>query len=263
MHPSRSGVATLALLCLAVQAAGAQDNSTRQKPSRAAIDGLVTDTALVPLAGATISILGSTIRVVTAENGRFRITALPSGQYILLAHRLGYEPLSARVQVTEADTERVSFSLERITTTLDTVVVVAPRLPSRFDEFETRLRNHEATAAFTRDDILKVNPVDTWQMLSRVPSVKFISVGSALLPVSGRGMKLDGRTMQAVPCIMNVMIDGVRMGGEKGGSFDLTRLPPPDAIHGIEVFAGGASIPLQYGGAGNSKMCGLIAIWTR
>ena len=263
MHPPRSAIAILAACCWAVQGASAQAAGAARKTNAAAIDGVVTDTALVPLAGATISILGSTIRVVTAENGRFRITALPSGQYILLAHRLGYEPLSARVQLTEADTERVSFSLERITTTLDTVVVVAPRLPSRFDEFETRLRNHEATAAFTRDDILKVNPVDTGQMLSRVPSVKFISVGSALLPVSGRGMKFDGRARQAVPCIMNVMIDGVMMGGDKGGSFDLTRLPPPDAIHGIEVFAGGASIPLQYGGAGNSKMCGLIAIWTR
>lgn len=259
MHPSRFGIATLALLCLAVQAAGAQDNSTRQKPSRAAIDGVVTDTALVPLAGATVSILGSTIRVVTAENGRFRITALPSGQYIVLAHRLGYEPLSARVQLTEADTERVSFSLERITMTLDTVVVAAPRPPSRFDEFEARLRNHEATASFTRDDILKVNPVDTWQMLRRVSSVKLISFGKTggMFAASNRGMVV-GKL-----CFMNVMVDGVMMATPMDGPFDVAKLPPPDEIHGIEVFAGAASLPVQYGGAGNNKWCGLIAIWTR
>lgn len=262
MHSSRSGIATLALLSLAVQAAGAQDNSTRQKPSRAAIDGVVTDTALVPLAGATVSILGSTIRVVTAENGRFRITALPSGQYIVLAHRLGYEPLSSRVQLTEADTERVSFSLERITTTLDTVVVAAKGVPSRLDEFETRYRNHLASSAFNRDDIVKVNPIDTWQMLSRVPSLKFVQAGNALVAVSSRGMKINPKTMTAVPCVMSVMVDGVMMGSTpSGGGYDITRLPPPDAIHGIEVFAGTSSIPLQYGGS--SKMCGLIAIWTR
>jgi hypothetical protein len=260
VHPPRSGIATLALLSLAVQAAGAQDNSTRQRSSRAAIDGVVTDTALVPLAGATISMMGSTIRAVTGENGRFRISDLPSGEYIVLARRLGYEPLSARVQLTEADTERVSFSLERNTTTLDTVVVAAKGVPSRLDEFETRYRNHLASSAFNRDDIVKVNPIDTWQMLSRVPSVKFVSKDSALIAVSNRGMKID--RMQAVPCVMSVMIDGVRMGGSDG-SYDLTRLPPPEDIHGIEVFAGPASIPPQYGGAGNNKMCGLIAIWTR
>ena len=43
----------------------------------------------------------------------------------------------------------------------------------------------------------------------------------------------------------------------------MMNLPPPDQIHGIEVFAGPASIPPQYNGAANDKMCGLIAIWTR
>jgi hypothetical protein len=40
-------------------------------------------------------------------------------------------------------------------------------------------------------------------------------------------------------------------------------LPKPEEIHGIEVFAGPASIPLQYSGIGKDKWCGLIAIWTR
>jgi outer membrane cobalamin receptor len=165
------------------------------------------------------------------------------------------------VQLTAGDTERVSFSLERNTTTLDTVVVAGKAVPSRLDDFETRYRNHLASSAFNRDDIVKVNPIDTWQMLSRVPSLKFINAGSPLIAVSNRGMKID-RTMQAVPCVMSVMIDGIRMGGADG-NFDLTRLPPPEDIHGIEVFAGPSSIPPQYGGAGNNKMCGLIAIWTR
>ncbi len=67
---------------------------------------------------------------------------------------------------------------------------------------------------------------------------------------------------------MNVMVDGVMMGTEMmpgGGEvpFNLTNLPHPDAIYGIEVFAGSASMPLQYGGEGKNKNCGLIAIWTR
>ena len=146
------------------------------------------------------------------------------------------------------------FALERVTTTLDTVKVAAPSLPARFGEFESRLKNHQATAAFTRDDILTVNPVDTWQMLSRVPSVKLIPNGATggMLAASNRGQ------VKGALCYMNLMIDGVMFAGS-----DVSKLPPPDQIHGLEVFAGPASLPPQYSGAGKGKWCGLIAVWTR
>jgi hypothetical protein len=249
------------------------------------VDGVVTDTALAPLTGATVSILGTSTRVVTGDNGRFRISELPAGQHILVAHRLGFEPMSGRVDVSAADTVHISFSLDRTTAALDTVVVTGQAVPPRFMEFEARRRNHEATASFNRDDILKVNPVDTWQMLSRVSALKLIPNGAngGVWAASTRAMKVDGTTLQAVPCFMSVMIDGVMMGGDpapgtlsksKGpatptapqqndGTFDMRNLPPPGDIHGIEVFAGPASIPPQYNGAANNKMCGLIAIWTR
>ena len=63
---------------------------------------------------------------------------------------------------------------------------------------------------------------------------------------------------------MLVAVDGIvlnRTPGQK--AFDLRLLPPVDEIYGIEVFAGAASIPLEYGGEGDGKWCGLIAIWTR
>ena len=139
------------------------------------------------------------------------------------------------------------------------------RTSGRLDEFETRRLNHQATASFNRADIEKVNPADTWQMLSRVPSVRFIPSGKtgSLLAISSRSMKIDPATLQAVPCFMSVMIDGVMAMGDIDGHFDMASLPPPEDIHGIEVFAGGASIPVKYNGAGGDKMCGLIAIWTR
>jgi outer membrane receptor for ferrienterochelin and colicin len=46
-------------------------------------------------------------------------------------------------------------------------------------------------------------------------------------------------------------------------AFDLRLLPKLEEIHRIEVFAGPASIPVQYGGSGDDKWCGMIAIWTR
>lgn len=60
------------------------------------------------------------------------------------------------------------------------------------------------------------------------------------------------------PCVMRVVVDGLLQ-----PSPDLRQLPPPDEIHGVEVFAGAASVPVQYAGIGEGKMCGLIAVWTR
>lgn len=276
---------TFVVLALSSTLGLAQQSVAGRATRTGTVDGVVTDTALAPLAGATVSILGSAIRVVTGDNGRFRIAELPPGQHILIAQRLGFEPISGRVDVPAADTVHISFSLERITTALDTVVVTGQAVPPRFAEFEARRRNHEATASFNRDDILKVNPADTWQMLSRVPALKLIPNGPSggVWAVSTRAMKLDGTTLQSVPCFMSVMIDGVMMGGDPApvvissgmnsktstppkqsdGTFDMMNLPPPDQIHGIEVFAGPASIPPKYNGAANDKMCGLIAIWTR
>ena len=266
MRTIRFLAAVFACAFLPVRAAAAQDRPlVLRMVGMGTIDGIVTDTMLVPLSGATVSILGSSIRVVTGDNGRFRISALESGQVIVIAQRLGYEPLSARVNV-GIDTERVSFALERVVTALDTVRVAGAKSGlARHRDFEDRLARHDATAAFTEADIDKVNPVDSWQMLSRVPALKFIPVGKngGLIAVSTRAMRIEGNPPQAVPCYMDVMVDGIMMMGDRDGHFDMSHLPAPKEIHGMEVFAGPATIPPQYNGAGNSKMCGLIAVWTR
>ena len=39
------------------------------------------------------------LHVTTGANGRFRVVAVPPGQYILTVHRVGYVPLAAAVQI--------------------------------------------------------------------------------------------------------------------------------------------------------------------
>src|SRR5689334_21736704 len=78
------------------------------------IDGIVSDTNLVPLQGAFISVLGTAIRVGTGPNGRFRITKVPVGQYLLIVKRVGYKPTSAVVDVPATDTLRLAYTLEQV-----------------------------------------------------------------------------------------------------------------------------------------------------
>ncbi len=254
-------------------------SSNAQSTVRALVELVVYGTGGGPLPGTTLVISppnGGSRTVVTGESGRALIPDIVPGMLRVSAKRVGFKPGQVAVRV-EAGRNTVPIMLSQAATpSLDTVRVVGgKRVSARLDEFETRYVNKSATASFSRDDIEKANPVDTWQLLSRVPSIKMMPSGAngGLFPVSNRGMKVRGEG-GIVPCFMLVMIDGVIMSGDgdQFGNFDLMRLPPPDQIFGIEVFAGGTSMPLKYGGssggAGTSVMsptkeCGMIAIWTR
>lgn len=225
-----------------------------------------------PVADAAVEIVpaaGPSRTVRTQASGRALVPAVEPGVIRVRARSIGLKAGELVVRVA-AGRNTVPIILDVAKSpSLDTVRVMGGKVVlARHSEFEDRLARRQATAAFTEDDIQKVNPVETYQMLSRVSSVKLIPNGAngGQIPVSNRGMRIDGKeaATQVVPCYMSVSIDGVMMMPTPPDlAFDLSRLPAPSQIHGIEVFAGAASIPPQYNGAGGSKMCGLIAIWTR
>jgi hypothetical protein len=223
--------------------------AAQPRPAVGAIDGVVTDTNLVSLGDATASILGSNIQVVTGANGRFRIYAIPAGQYILVVRRLGYEPSSIAVQVAGGDTLRMSFTLERIATTLDTVMIAEKRYSMRMAEFEGRRR-----AGFgqfmTQADIEKRNSVYTSDLMRTFTSVIVTT------PQDARGghyaASIRGR------CLFQVFVDGVAV-----PTPNLDDLPTPSTYAGIEVDAGPSEIPLQYKTTGGGGFCGVILLWTK
>ncbi|MGH9889731.1 MAG: carboxypeptidase regulatory-like domain-containing protein, partial [bacterium] len=100
------------------------------------IDGVVSDTGLAPVQAAFVSILGTKIRVGTGPNGRFRITKIPVGQYLVIVKRVGYRPTSSVVEVPSSDTLRLAYTLERVTEMLDPVVVTERAPSSKLGDFE-------------------------------------------------------------------------------------------------------------------------------
>ncbi|MDB4917050.1 MAG: hypothetical protein JWM95_4694 [Gemmatimonadetes bacterium] len=113
----------------------------------------------------------------------------------------------------------------------------------------------------TREDILKRNPVDIWQMLAGIPSIRIADYQGQKLAMSTRTLVLDENSK---PCYLLVAIDGrPQVTSQERPAFDLKELPAPPLIYGIEVFAGAATIPLQFAGIGDGKWCGLISVWTR
>ena len=214
---------------------------------RSIIDGRVSDTTLVAIARATVSVLGSSLRVTTGENGRFRIVAVPPGQHILMVHRIGYLPVSAAIEIGEADTLRLSFAMKHTATELDTVVVSGKELIPRLSGFEAR-RKFGFGTFLTQEDVERQHAVFVADILRRMPNINVVW--------SLRGETADntrfGRT-----CAFQVVLDEILLPTPT----DVTLLPSPRDIAGMEVYYTPAMIPLQYRSA--TSTCGMIIIWTK
>ena len=233
---------------------------------RALIEIAVTELGGGPLPDATVEILGDgrTRTVITGPRGRALVPDIAPGLLVVRAKHVGFKQGQLAVTV-EPGRNTIPIVLSTVSMpTLDTVRVVGDQAlhgMRRNDEFDTRRLNHSATASFTRDDIVKRNPVDVWQMLTAVPSIRIVDSAGVTVE-STRSLNVNP-DMSVSKCYLTVMVDGLVMNAAPQQAFDLRLLPKPEEIHGVEVFAGPSSIPPQYNGAGTNKWCGLIAVWTR
>ena len=224
-------------------------------PALAVIDGVVTDTTLAPLGDATVSVLGSRLRVVTGANGRFRLLNIVLGEYVLLIRHIGFEPTSARVQVTRSDTTRVSFILDRITTNLDTVVVAAKRMSLKMSEFEERRTFAEKYGGgqfMTEAEINKRNSVFATELIRTFTGIQVVMMRKKWVAASGRA----AGSINAM-CLPSIWLDGTLL----PNPVNLDDLPSPHELSGIEAYVGPARVPLRYALTGNA--CGTILVWTK
>ena len=233
------------------------------KENRALVEFWATDDQGTLVPGVTLEINlpgGGTRTLNTGTTGHALIPDVAPGRLTVQARKIGFRPGLIAVSIAAGRNTIPIIISSADFPTLDTVRIVGDerRRNDRLDEFETRRLNAAATRSITQAEIVKRNPTSAWHMLSSIPGIKVAENGGFVRALPTRVVQvslLDNR-----PCFMKVAVDGVVWQDDPP---NLAYLPPPDAIHGIEVFAGPASIPLQYGGTGKDKWCGLIAVWTR
>lgn len=224
------------------------------------IDGIVTDTLLRPLGAADVSVVGVGARVVTSENGRFRILQVPAGQYLIVVRRIGFAPTSGIIDVTTEDTLRLSYILARTTNLLDTIRVKETRISMRMTEFEARRRQGQGQFV-TQDQIERRGSLQTADFMRAFRGVEVSKVTTQQFGGTQVYSRREGGGFtdqgQQQYCTMQVILDGIIL----PKNFDLELLPPPKQIAGIEAYTGAATIPPQFGGP--DRRCGVIAVWTR
>jgi hypothetical protein len=264
-RPVRCGLAIVAVLGAAVMARPLSGQSEVRAPDARAsanrslgvVDGIVSDSNLVPLQAAFVSILGTKIRVGTGPNGRFRITSIPAGTYLIIVKRVGYHPTSAAVDVKASDTLRLSYTLNKLRPEeLDPIVVTAKSPTMRMAEFEAR-RKVGVGEFMTADEIERRNSAFPTELFRKFKSVNVSPDHTGPITQYFALSAREGGNPSFGACPMQVYLDQVPL----PAPFNLDLLPPPRDIGGIEVYAGASTIPPQF--SGFDRGCGVILVWSK
>jgi hypothetical protein len=223
---------------------------------------VLSDSTELPLAGAEVVIEALRRSARAAEDGAFVLRGLPAGVHVVTVRGVGYEPLSARVRVTGADTVAADFALGRRAVTLARVDVREAATAVRAME-RNRAKDHGG-AFIDRETLGKSEHRAMSDVLRRVPGVSiqrvFTPKGSINFVVSSRGT--GGGPQGPKWCYYQMYIDGVRVFTPQAG------MEPPEidtfSVHdfeAIEIYRGPAQTPPQYAGTG--AICGTVLFWTR
>jgi hypothetical protein len=146
--------------------------------------------------------------------------------------------------------------MERVSTILDTVRVTGLRESMKMAEFDQR-RRFGVGQFMTREEIERRAAVEIRDLLRNFMTINVSpSYTNGSIPAYYALSKRGGGGISG-ECAMTVIIDEMAM----PTPFDLTLLPPPKEIAGIEVYNGAATVPPRFSGL--SRSCGMILIWTR
>jgi hypothetical protein len=231
------------------------------------------DTSIV-VSGAEIQVLGTPYRTYAGRDGRYRIVGIAPGDYDVRVRLIEYQPALMHVRVFDITT--LDVPLLRLPQALTEVRISGKvlKVPARYEDAYRR-----GAAGFgkliTRDDIERMNPFDTKQILATQPGVlvtdrgltfqrcqsdvnniDFTRTGASRLPSMGPA---DPARRQGN---VQVYVDGIRMTRSNDGAFDAATIIdniPPVAIQVIEVYSGVSRIPGEFLG----DACAVVAIWTK
>lgn len=219
--------------CLVV---GLQSTSVFAQDSGSVV-GIVTDQQGGVLPGAAVTVTGSgtgLVRTVfTDTNGRYQISALPPGVYVLRVELIGFRPsVREQVQVGGPPVE-ISVALE-LGLMLETVVVTGTRATQEIGKIPAAVSVVEVQEVLRGQQMTNVN-----EILKRVPGVAM-------------RVHLDGST-RAVPSIrgagaqntfgsrgVRILVDGIPKNNAGGSAQDFINIDLA-SVQRVEVVRGPAS----------------------
>jgi hypothetical protein len=193
--------------------------------------------------------------------GVVRVRVLGAAGFEGELRRLGYVASAVKLTGREAGDSAVVLMAPASAQSLGTVEVRTNAVVMRYSDFDRRRLSGHAGIFLTDSEIVKGGHMKLTDLFRRFPSLKVIDSSGIYLVSSSRAKKptlIAGKGMDLAPCIFQVVVDDVKM----AWGFDMDLLNRDD-IHGIEVYPGPATIPMEFASTRPDAMCGMIAIWTK
>jgi TonB-dependent receptor len=211
---------TLALqACLAIQATAQGGKGT--------IAGTTKDSANTALSSALIEVQPLGRKAVSDDQGQFRLSDIPVGQYTVTVSYVGFAPFSTTVEVEAGQTANVDAVL-KVASQNDQVMVTAERLQG-----EAEAINIERTA----DDIVQVLPA---KVINSLPNTNIADAVGRAPSVSLERDEGEGKYVQirgTEPRLSNVTINGVNVPSPEGTVRNIKLdAVPANLVERIEVF---------------------------
>ncbi|HKS06821.1 MAG TPA: SusC/RagA family TonB-linked outer membrane protein [Gemmatimonadaceae bacterium] len=119
---TRTMVCALALAFTSTTAFAAQQT---QGEVGTVVGQVLGDVSRLPIAGAQVSVVGTTLGAVAGAEGRYIIRNVPVGERILRVRLIGYAPLEDTITVTRDTTITADFALTDVPYSLSDVVITA------------------------------------------------------------------------------------------------------------------------------------------
>jgi hypothetical protein len=203
-----------------------------------------------PLANAIVMVVDGPF-TRTNDQGEFTLTRAPTGTQMVEVRAVGYYPHRRQVNVV-AKAPPVNVSLSTLKAVLDTVKIIAKRLPQGPDDGGFLRRRRQSMGKFmTTQDVIKWNPRETTDLFRYFPGVR------TTLNQFGQPM-LQMRGAFAEYCEPAIFINGANMSFMD--TSDIDTWVKPSEIAGIEVYSG-TMVPGEF--QEGLRGCGSIVIWTR
>lgn len=214
--------------------------------------GIVTDAEGLAIFGAVVEITNTPLSARSDEKGEFRFPGVAGGVIEVSARRLGYLPASLRIEATPGQSvDGLQIRLTPLPAMLEKVVIQRNRMKytGRLAGYYQRLERKPSGQFITRAEIDAQNAQSLSQLLSRSPGVNSVRLSSG-----GGAIRMRGRS-----CRPLVWIDGVPM---PAGEVDLDAFPL-NTLHGVELYLGSTTAPIDYTATQSRSSCGSILLWSR
>ncbi|MEO8334495.1 MAG: SusC/RagA family TonB-linked outer membrane protein [bacterium] len=258
-------LSTASLLGTPTKALAESHARIRSVPSAARasiITGTISDQRTgAPLAGAQVSVIGTTIGGVTDDKGHYRIPGVPAGTVRLRVRLLGYSLVERTVTVQDDKPATVDFTLSSSPLALDAVVVTGTPGGTQVREIGNAVGRIDAA------EIARTSPsVNVQQVIGQrdpgvvvQPSAGMVGAGSA---IRIRGTASLSLTNQPIIYVDGVRIDNSAASGpaiRQGRTVSRLNDFNPEDIESIEIIKGPAAATLY----GTEASNGVIQILTK